>query len=157
MWLGFFSVTVHTSGWKSLLSFLFLLISRPFFATPGTLLFLWLLLIISFCVYLLLSSIASLTFVSLLPYPSSFFFFIFILIFSCYFFIDFPWSLPFEEERFLFFSLFPIWISHSHVARWLPMIDELYVCRLWNRPGRAATVHELVGMERGNCNTNGSL
>ena len=26
----FFSVTVHTSGWKSLLSFLFLLISRPF-------------------------------------------------------------------------------------------------------------------------------
>ena len=118
---------------KSLLSFLFLLISRPFFATPGTVLFLWL-LIISLCVhchdsdffYLLLSSIASLMFVSLLPYPSSFLFLF--SYFSCYFFISHGCSLL-RREGFSFFC-FSKWISHSHVARWLPMIDELYVCRL---------------------------
>ena len=46
-------------------------------------------------------------FVSLLPYPSSFLFLF--SYFSCYFFIDFPQLLPFEEGRFLFFffSVFP--------------------------------------------------
>ena len=44
-------------------------------------------------------------FVSLLPYPSVFLFLF--SYFSCYFFIDFPQLLPFEEGRFLFFSVFP--------------------------------------------------